>query len=104
MADQLHESFAIHPGLWLLEEIVKPYNLNVSSTADHLRAKRSDLSRLLNGRAALTPEMAIRFEKAFGISALTMMRMQLDHDLAQAKLRDETVIIGRLPEPVQEAR
>lgn len=104
MADQLHESFAIHPGLWLLEEIVKPYNLNVSSTADHLRVKRSDLSRLLNGRAALTPEMAIRFEKAFGISALTMMRMQLDHDLAQAKLRDETVIIGRLPEPVQEAR
>ena len=58
MADQLHESFAIHPGLWLLEEIVKPYNLNVSSTADHLRVKRSDLSRLLNGRAALTPEMA----------------------------------------------
>lgn len=104
MADKLHESFAIHPGPWLLEEIVKPYNLNVSSTADHLRVKRSDLSRLLNGRAALTPEMAIRFEKAFGISALTMMRMQLDHDLAQAKLRDETVIIGRLPEPVQEAR
>ncbi len=104
MGDKLHESFAIHPGPWLLEEIVKPYNLNVSSTADHLRVKRPALSRLLNGRAALTPEMAIRFEKAFGISALTMMRMQLDHDLAHARLREETVIIERMPEPVREAR
>ena len=83
--------------------MVKPENLNVSSSADHLRVERSALRRLLNGRAALTPGMAIRFEKAFGISALTPMRMRLDHDLAHPK-RKGTVIIGRMPELAQEAR
>lgn len=84
--------------------MVKPENLIVSSTADHLRVERSALRRLLNGRAALTPGMAIRFEKAFGFSALTPMRMPLDHDLAHPKLREGTVIIERMPEPAQEAR
>ena len=78
MAIKLHDSFAIHPGPWLLEEIVKPYNMNVSSTADHLKVTRPALSRLLNGRAALTPEMAIRFEKAFGVRADTLLRMQAE--------------------------
>ena len=44
MAIKLHDSFAIHPGPWLLEEIVKPYNMNVSSTADHLKVTRPALS------------------------------------------------------------
>ena len=43
MAIKLHDSFAIHPGPWLLEEIVKPYNMNVSSTADHLKVTRPAL-------------------------------------------------------------
>ena len=102
MATKLHDTFAIHPGPWLLEEIVKPYNMNVLSTADHLKVTRRALSRLLNGRAALTAEMAIRFEKAFGISAVTMLRMQSAHDLAQAELRAEAIIVERLPQPAQE--
>ena len=100
MAIELHDSFAIHPGPWMLEEIVKPHKMTVSSTAEHLKVTRPALSRLLNGRAALTPEMAIRFEKAFGISAATMLRMQTDYDLAQAKIRTETVTIERLPDPM----
>jgi addiction module HigA family antidote len=80
-------AFAIHPRPWLLEEIVKPYNMNVPTTADHLKVNRPALSRLLNGRAALTPEMAIRFEKALGSSAATILRMQCAFDLAQAKKR-----------------
>lgn len=99
MAIELHASFAIHPGPWILEEIVKPHNMTVSSTANHLKVTRPALSRLLNGRAALTPDMAIRFEKAFGISAAPMLRMQLAYDLAQAKLRAETLGIERLPDP-----
>ena len=99
MAIKLHDSFAIHPGPWLLEEIVRPYTTNGSSTADHLRGTRPALSRLLNGRAALTPEMAIRFEKAFGISAATMLRMQSAYDLAQAKSGSETISIERVREP-----
>jgi addiction module HigA family antidote len=102
MAIKLHDSFAIHPGSWLLEEIVTPYNMNVSSTAHHLKVTRSALSRLLNGRASLTPEMAIRFEQAFGISAVTILGMQSRYDLAQARLRAETVVIERLPSPPHE--
>ena len=99
MAITLHQSFAIHPGPWLLEEIVKPYNMTVSSTAEHLQVTRPALSRVLNGRAALTPDMAIRFEKAFGISAATMLRMQSAHDLAQAQSGAEAISIKRVREP-----
>jgi antitoxin HigA-1 len=99
MAIKLHDSFAIHPGPWLLEEIIKPYNMNVSSTADHLKVTRPALSRLLNGRAALTPDMAIRFEKAFGISAATMLRMQAAYGLSQIKSRSDAISIQRVPEP-----
>lgn len=102
MASELHESFAIHPGPWLAEEIVKPYNLKVSSTANHLKVTRIALSRLLKGRTALTPDMAVRFEKAFGLSATTLLRMQSAYDLVQAKLISETLIIERLPELAQE--
>ena len=45
---------------------------------------RQAMSNLLNGNAGLSAEMAIRFEKAFGVSAATMMRMQAAHELAQA--------------------
>ena len=99
MPIQLHDSFAIHPGPWMLEEIVRPFEMNVPSTADHLKVTRPALSRLLNGRAALTADMAIRFEKAFGISAATMLHMQSAYDLAQARLRAKTIVIERLPEP-----
>jgi addiction module HigA family antidote len=99
MAIKLHESFAIHPGPWLLEEIVKPYGMTVSSAAEHLKVTRPALSRVLNGRAALTPGMAIRFEKAFGISAATMLRMQSAHDLAQAKHEAASINVTRVPEP-----
>ena len=99
MAIKLHDSFAIHPGPWLLEEIVKPYNMNVSSTADHLKVTRPALSRLLNGGAALSPEIAIRFENAFGVSTATMLRMQSAYGLAQAKGGSETISIERVREP-----
>ena len=100
MAIKLHESFAMHPGPWLLDEIVKPFGMTVSSAAAHLQVTRPALSRLLNGHAALTPGMALRFEKAFGISAATMLRMQSAHDLSQAKLESTAINIERISEPV----
>lgn len=99
MAIKLHQSFTIHPGPWLLEEIVKPYGMNVSSTADHLKVTRPALSRTLNGRAALTPDMAIRFQKAFGVSAATLLQMQAAYDLAQIESRSDAISIERVPEP-----
>jgi antitoxin HigA-1 len=85
MATQLHRSFAVHPGVWLRQEIVEPRALNVTSLADHLDVARQSMSKLLNGRQGLSADMAIRFEKAFGMSADTLMRMQASHELAEAR-------------------
>ena len=87
MAITLHPSFAVHPGDWLRTEIVEPHGLNVTDTAAKLRVTRQAMSNLLNGNAGLSAEMAIRFEKAFGVRAETMMRMQAAHDLAAARGR-----------------
>ena len=87
MGITLHSSFAVHPGDWLRTEIVQPHGLNVTDTAAKLRVTRQAMSNLLNGRAGLSAEMAVRFEKAFGVRAETMLRMQTVHDLAAARAR-----------------
>lgn len=99
MAMKLHDSFAIHPGPFLSEEIVKPYRMDVSKVARHLGVTRPAMSNLLNGKAALSPDMAIRFEKAFGISAATILRMQAAYDLVAAKEAAKSIDIERIPEP-----
>lgn len=88
---QLHESFAIHPGPLLLDEIIKPHSMTVSSTAELLKVAVQELSRLLNGEAAFTPDMAARIEIGFGVSAATILRMQAAYDLAQAKGSSDTL-------------
>jgi addiction module HigA family antidote len=85
MAIKLHSSFAVHPGRWLQAEIVEPRGLKVTQLADHLGVTRQAASTLLNGGSGLSAEMALRFEKLFGISADTLMRMQAAHDLAAAR-------------------
>jgi addiction module HigA family antidote len=99
MAIRLHESFAVHPGPWLRRNMVEPYRLNVSQAAGHLQVSRVTMSNLLNGHADLSPEMAVRFEKAFGISAATLLRMQAAYDLAQVSGAAKALKIERLPEP-----
>ncbi|MBX7541711.1 HigA family addiction module antitoxin [Qipengyuania sphaerica] len=101
MRVKLHESFAIHPGPWLRDQVIKPYGMTVTSAADHLQVTRSALNRVMNGNARLTPLMAMRFEKAFGISAATLIRMQLWHDLTQAKLKASSLSISRVPPPAK---
>jgi addiction module HigA family antidote len=88
MAIKLHSSFAVHPGLWLRAEIVEPAGLSVTALAERLHVTRQAASNLLNGNAGLSAEMAIRFEKAFGIKADTLMRMQAAHELAEARARE----------------
>ena len=85
MAITLHPSFAVHPGEWLRAEFVKPHDLSVTSAAERLGVTRQAMSNLLNARAGLSAEMALRFEGAFGVSADTLMRMQAAHDLAKAR-------------------
>lgn len=87
MAIQLHPSLYVPAGVWLREEIVDPSGLNVTQAADRLDVARPTMSNLLNGKAGLSADMALKFEAAFGIPADTMMRMQAAYDLAQARLR-----------------
>lgn len=94
MAIKLHPSFAVHPGEWLRAEIVEPAGLNVTDAAERLCVTRQAMSNLLNGNAGLSAEMAIRFEKAFGLKADTLMRMQSAHELAQARARWDDIEVA----------
>lgn len=96
MAITLHPSFAVHPGEWLRSEIVEPYGLTVTDTAAKLHVTRQAMSALLNGHAGLSAEMAIRFEKAFGLKADTMLRMQTAYDLAQVRAREREIVVDRV--------
>ena len=97
MAVKLHASFALHPGAWLRTEIVEPYGLSVTAAAGKLGVTRQAMSNLLNGNAGLSAEMALRFEKAFGVRADTLMRMQAAHDLAEARANEKGIQVERVP-------
>ncbi len=76
-----------HPGGFIKHEIIEPLGLSVTAAAKALGVTRATLSTLLNGRAHLSPEMALRMEKAFGISMDTLMRMQNSYDIAETRKR-----------------
>jgi antitoxin HigA-1 len=95
MAIKLHSSFAVHPGKWLRQETVEPAGLNVTQLADHMDVARQSMSKLLNGRQGLSADMAIRFEKAFGLQAETLMRMRAAHDLAEARAYEDEIEVER---------
>lgn len=95
MAITLHHSLAVHPGEWLRTEIVEAHGLEVKQAADHLGVARPTMSNLLNGNAGLSAAMAIRFEKAFGVKADTLMRMQAAYELAQARAHESEIKVKR---------
>lgn len=69
-----------HPGSFIRAEILDELNLSVAKAADILGVRRATLSDLVNEKAALSPEMALRMEKAFGVSMDTLLRLQAWHD------------------------
>jgi addiction module HigA family antidote len=77
-----------HPGGFIRHEIIEPLGLSVTGAAEALGVTRATLSTLLNERAHLSPEMALRLEKAFGVSMDTLMRMQNSYDIAQTRKRE----------------
>lgn len=95
MAITIASAFAIHPGDWLRTEIVEAHSLSVTDAARHLGVTRQAMSALLNARAGLSADMAIRFEKAFGVKADTLLRMQSAHELAQARAREGEIRVER---------
>ena len=84
-----------HPGGFVKHEIIEPLTLSVTDAAKALGVTRPALSALLNERAALSPEMALRIEKAFGVAMDTLMRMQNSFDIAQARKRSGEIKVGR---------
>ena len=74
-----------HPGLSVRADCLEPLGLSVTRAAKALGVSRQALNNLINGQAAISPEMAIRLDKAFGGSADTWVRLQAAYDLAQAK-------------------
>ena len=86
MTIKLRQSFAIHPGSWLRSEIIEAHGISVTDAAHRLGVTRQALTNLLTGKAGLSAEMAIRFEKVFATRAETLLRMQLNHELAQARI------------------
>ena len=76
-----------HPGGFIRHEVIEPLGLSVTRAAEVLGVTRATLSTLLNEHAHLSPEMALRVEKAFGVSMDTLMRMQNSYDIAQTRKR-----------------
>jgi antitoxin HigA-1 len=96
MAITISPYFAVHPGIWLREEIVEPRGLGVTELARHFGVSRQAMSTLLNGRVGLSAEMAIRFEKAFGLQADTLCRMQTAYELANARAHADEILVEPL--------
>jgi addiction module HigA family antidote len=84
-----------HPGELIKTEIVEALGLNVSKAAEILKVRRATLSDLLRGKAALTPEMALRIEKAFGPDMNHLLRMQLAYDVAKTRERARNILVKR---------
>ena len=85
----------LHPGQFLRTEIIEAHGLSVTETSKALGVSRPTLSSLLNGKAALSGDMAVRFEKAFGVPMETLMRIQNSFDIAQARQRAKTIHVAR---------
>ena len=84
-----------HPGEVLKEDVLAEAGLSVARAAEILGVGRPALSAVLNGRASLSPEMALRFEKAFGTSMELMLKMQLQFDIAKARKGEKAIKVQR---------
>ncbi|MBV9507887.1 MAG: HigA family addiction module antidote protein [Acidobacteriia bacterium] len=84
-----------HPGLSVKENCLDPLSLSVTQAADILGIARHTLSRLLNGHAGISPDMAIRLEKAGWSNADFWMRLQAAYDLAQARQHEDNIRVDR---------
>ena len=85
-----------HPGLSVRHDCLEPLGLSVTEAAKRLGVSRKQLSAIVNGHAGISPEMAIRFDKAFGGGASTWYRLQAAYDLAQAMKQADGIRIERL--------
>jgi antitoxin HigA-1 len=86
-----------HPGAFIRTEIIEAAGLTVTAAAAALHVSRPTLSSLLNNKANLSGDMALRIEKAFGVKMDTLMRMQSSYDIAQTRKREQQISVRRVP-------
>jgi addiction module HigA family antidote len=94
-AQDLRLKNPVHPGGFVKTEIIEPLELSVTEAAKVLGVTRPALSTFLHGHSSLSPEMALRIEKAFGVSMDTLMRMQNNYDIAQARSREGEINVPK---------
>ena len=75
----------VHPGSVLREDILKEMKLTITKTAENLQVSRKQLSEIVNETSAISAEMAVRLEDAFGVSAEFWLDMQKSHDIWKVK-------------------
>src|SRR5208282_6480287 len=85
-----------HPGLSVRLNCLEPLGLSVTDAAKVLGVTRQAVNNIVNGKSGISPEMAIRLSKAFGSSPETWLGMQLDYDLAQARLNEDRIQVKRV--------
>jgi addiction module HigA family antidote len=85
----------VHPGCFLRTEIIEAHGLSVTEAAKVLGVSRPTLSSLLNAKADLSGNMALRFEMAFGVDMVTLMRMQNSYDIAQTRKLAKSIHVER---------
>lgn len=85
-------------------EVLEPLGLSVTAAARLLGVTRPALSALLNGRSALSPDMALRIEKAFGPRMDTLLRMQTAFEIAEARKREGEIKVERYVPKEESAR
>ena len=85
-----------HPGLSIRHDCLEPLGLTVTEAAKKLGISRKQLSNVVNGHSGISPQMAIRLDKAFGGGANTWYRLQAAYDLAQAMKQADQIKVERL--------
>jgi len=85
-----------HPGDFITTELVEAYGLSVTAAAAALGVSRPTLSSLLNGKAGLSGDMALRIERPFGVKMDTLMRMQSAYEIAQTRKRERLIQVRRV--------
>ena len=85
-----------HPGRSVRHDCLEPLGLTITDGAKVLGVSRQALNSLVNGKGGISPEMAIRLDKAFGGGAETWLRLQMAYDLAQARQHEREIKVKRV--------
>ena len=85
-----------HPGKHIRHDCIEPLGLTITDAAKRLGVTRQALNNLVNGKAGISPEMAIRLAKAFGGSPDVWLGMQMNYDLAEASKNADRIKVQRI--------